>query len=66
MQAAVLFRVVVERLVGRHVPAFEVMHAPRVEAVDDVEQIGAVYHHHFVTAAPSRGYLDLNAASTAR
>jgi hypothetical protein len=61
-QPAVLLRVVVEGLVGRHVDAREIMQAPRVEAVDNVEQLGARYLHHFVTVTPSSGYVDLNAA----
>jgi hypothetical protein len=36
--------------------ALEAMYAPRVEAVDDVEQLGASYLHPVFTEAPSCGY----------
>jgi hypothetical protein len=55
LQAAVLLRIVVHALPGRHVAALVARHTPREEAVDDLEQIGASHHHHLVTVAPSFG-----------
>jgi hypothetical protein len=65
-QAAVLLRVLVDGLARRHIDAHDFVYPPRVEAVDDVEQLRASYLHGLVTEAPSPLYLDLNVASAWR